>query len=327
MNYPDTRSQDFWSAYWRTGSGSSCFDDRATELSLHQVWKTLVDKLSPGARVLDMATGNGAVARLCAEHARERGIRLVIDAVDAAEIDPPSCISDPEQLFRRVRFQGGVKLEKLPFDNASFLGIVSQFGFEYADEEAAIQEAARVLAPGGHLCLIIHAKMGTVTRDIGHRVARLHSVLAENGPVSLILALARAAETGDMKTLERKTRHLRQAKKLVKKLAQDPPINDSALFYSSEFLQLWSQRQRYRPADLRLSLEDGWNNVIGVTRRQEQMLAAARSCEDIGRISDRFTRAGLILRAIRPICQSDGNTQIAWQMDVRKPRGNQGLDG
>ena len=319
MNCVDVQPQDAWSAFWRTGSGASCFDDCGMDLSLHQVWRELVDKLSPDARVLDLATGNGAVARLCAKRAQERGIRLDIDAVDAARIDPPSYTSDPERLFRRVRFQGGVKLEKLPFGDERFLGIVSQFGFEYAEERAAIQETARVLAPGGHLRLIIHAKRGVVTRDIRYRVARLHSILEENGPVSLVLALAKAAESGDIETLKRRTPYLRKAKKLVKKLAQDPPNNDSALFYSTEFLRLWSQRQRYRPIDLRLSLEDGWKNVVGVTRRQEQMLLAARSCKDIGRISDRFSKAGLVLGAIRPVYQSDGNTQIAWRMDVSKP--------
>lgn len=320
MNYVDAQSQDAWSAFWRAGSGASCFDDCGLDLSLHQVWNELVDKLSPDARVLDLATGNGAVAMLCAKRAQERGIPLVIDAVDAARIDPPSYISDPEHLFQRVRFQGGVKLEKLPFGDETFLGMVSQFGFEYADEKAAIQEAARVLAPGGHLRFIIHAKRGVVSRDIRHRVARLHSVLEENGPVSLVLALARAAESGDIETLKRKTPHLRKAKKLVKKLAENPPNDDSALFYSTEFLQLWSQRQRYRPIDLRVSLEDGWKNIVGVTQRQKQMLLAARSCKNIGRISDRFTKAGLVLEAIRPVCQSNGNTQIAWQMDMSKPK-------
>ena len=322
MNYVDAQSQDAWSAFWRTGSGASCFDDCGMDLNLHQIWSELVDKLSPDARVLDLATGNGAVAMLCAKRARERDIRLVIDAVDAARIDPPSHISDPEHLFRQVRLQGGIKLEKLPFDDERFLGIVSQFGFEYADEKPAMQEAARVLAPGGHLRLIIHAKRGVVSRDIRHRVARLHSVLEENGPVSLVLALAKAAESGDMETLKRITPHLRKAKKLVKKLAENPPNDDSALFYSTEFLQLWSQRQRYRPIDLRVSLEDGWKNVVGMTQRQQQMLLAARSCEDIGRISDHFAKAGLVLGAIRPVCQSNGNTPIAWQLDMSKPEGS-----
>jgi hypothetical protein len=78
------------------------------------------------------------VAQNCVARARARQIRLYIDAIDAAEINPPSCVEDPDNLFRHVRFQGGVSLEDLSFGDGDFSGVVSQFGFEYAQEEQAV---------------------------------------------------------------------------------------------------------------------------------------------------------------------------------------------
>jgi hypothetical protein len=196
---------------------------------------------------------------------------------------------------------------------------VSQFGFEYAGEEAASSEAARVLAPSGRLRLVLHAQDGAVTRDIGSRLERLRCVLAENGPVELVLSLARAAEAKDLATLGSKAAHLPAAVDLIRRLAQRPPPEDSALFYAGALLQLWTQRERYWPADLRRSVEEGWANAHGVALRQEQMLRVARSTEDIARIADRLAAGGLSVEAPRVIRDERRRVQIAWLLDARKP--------
>lgn len=135
MNGETVQPKNPWTDYWRTGSGVSCFNDTEAELYLTRIWSEHVDALSNYARILDLATGNGTVARNCAARARARHIRLYIDAVDVAEIDPPNCVPDPEHLFRHIHFQGGIHLEDLPFADGDFSGVVSQFGFEYAQEE------------------------------------------------------------------------------------------------------------------------------------------------------------------------------------------------
>jgi SAM-dependent methyltransferase len=319
MAVDSSQAMSAWTAFWRTGSGASCFEGSETELRLTRVWNEFVDGCADGARILDLATGNGTAARCCAARARERKIRLHIDAVDAAEIDPPKYAADPEQYFRDVCFRGGVRLEALPFPDGTFDGIVSQFGFEYADEVRAAGEAVRNLAQGGRLRLIMHARDGAVSRDIGLRVERLRSVLAERGPVALVLALARAAERGDVATLNKQGVYLAEAAEQVRELAIRPPPDDAALFYSREFLKLWTQRDRYWPSDLRRSLEDGWNNAKGVAIRQEQMLRAARSGEDMERLGARFAAADLILDGVRPVRDERRCVQVAWMMDAHKP--------
>lgn len=319
MNAETTPSIDSWTAYWRTGRGASCFDGCDTEVDLTRLWDELVDALADGARLLDLATGNGTVVRSCTARAQARAIRLAIDAVDAADIDPQRDVVNAANLFAGVRFRGRTRIEALPFADASFDAVVSQFGFEYADEEAAAAEAARVLAAGGRLRFIMHARYGAVARAIGLRVERLRSVLADDGPVALVLALARAAESGDVATLNRRSQDLPAAILRARRLAAQPVPDDAALFYSSEFLQLWERRARYWPAALRQSLEEGWINVNGVATRQAELLRVAASADDIARIGARLAAAGLHIDAIREISDERRHVQAAWLLDARRP--------
>ena len=151
MSYKDLDAIAPWTACWQFESGKGRSDRPPLDLLIEPVWYEFVDLLPERARILDLATGNGTVALSCAHRARERRIALEIDAVDAADISPPDQVADAEGHFPPIRFKGGVWLEDLPFGDDSFAAVISQFGFEYADEARAIAEVSRVLAPGGGL--------------------------------------------------------------------------------------------------------------------------------------------------------------------------------
>ena len=289
------------------------------ELQLTRIWDSFIDPLQQDSRILDLATGNGTVARICAARARHKNIRICIDAVDAAAIDPPRYTPDPEGLFQDIRFYAGVQLESLPFEDEVFDGIVSQFGFEYAGDPRATSETVRVLAPRGRIRLVVHSRGGAVSRDIGRRLQRLRIVLADNGILSLILRLARAAEIGDGETLRCESTNLSPAMEQVHQLSVQVPPDDSALFYAREFLQVWHLKERYRPSELRRSLELGWQNARGVAMRQEQMLKVARSREEMHSFQDQFTTAGLEGAQFTEIKDHRKGYQIAWLLDARKP--------
>ena len=247
-----------WTACWQLESAAGGSKRPELDLHIEPVWHEFMDTLTEGTRILDLATGNGTVALSCAERARERGIRIHIDAVDAARINPPRQVPDPEGHLPRVRFQGGIWLEDMPFEDDNFDGVISQFGFEYADEGQAVSEVSRVLSPGGRLRLVIHALGGSVWKDIDVRHKRLNGVLAENGVVTLILALVRAQKNQDVTTFKSKLKHLAEAANNAQKLADQPISDDSALFFSREFLFVWSNRKQYRLDDLLSSLPPAW---------------------------------------------------------------------
>jgi ubiquinone/menaquinone biosynthesis C-methylase UbiE len=307
-----------WTTYWRTGQAASCFSGDAAEVQFAEIWRDFVAGFSSGARLVDLAAGNGAAVLLCASHARELGLDLHFHAVDAAEIDPAGA-SARAPMLSSVAFQGSVRLERLPFPDASFDGALSQFGFEYADEAKAVREVARVLAPGGRLRLVMHAENGAVEQDIRRRLERLDRAMQEGGAMGLVRALARAADMQDGDTLQRRSPQLPKAAAMLQQMAAGAPADDAAVFYSKAFLSDWAQRERYRPADLRRAVEDGWKNAAGVALRQRQMLKAARSREDLVRLCERFRHSGL--QAAPPVGVTDQRQiQIAWLVDAMKPQ-------
>lgn len=318
MNGERAQSIDSWTEYWKSGRGASCFQGSDAEVRLNRLWEELVDDLADGARVLDLATGNGTVAACCAARGRACGIALKVDGVDAAAIDPPKYVTDPGGVLRAVRFHRNVRLEALPFEDAAFDAIVSQFGFEYASEEPAAAEVARCLAPGGRLRFVLHARDGGVARDTALRLERLQGVLADDGALALVLALGRAAAAGDRAALVAKSAKLPAAVEYVRGLAANPPRDDAALFYANEFLRLWSRRNRYRVSDLLRSAEDGWAMARGVVSRQEEMLRAARSAPDMAQLRARFTGLGLEIDEPRELTDARG-VWIAWLLDASKP--------
>lgn len=141
-----------WSAYWSSGRLHSCAEGVADNYqgAIGAFWEVIAARISRGARMLDLATGNGPLPLLF--WGLKEG-EIDIDAVDMADVAPAWCLPD---VHRRVRFHSGVAMESLPFDRGSFDVVVSQYGLEYADRNAAISECARVAAPDALIALVLH---------------------------------------------------------------------------------------------------------------------------------------------------------------------------
>ncbi len=98
--------------------------------------------------VLDVGCGTGYLLRLLAGQCPRATEMAGIDAA-------PSMIKAAEQAAddRRLRFTVGVA-ERLPYPDDSFDLVVSTTSFDHwANQQAGLNECARVLAPGGNLVL------------------------------------------------------------------------------------------------------------------------------------------------------------------------------
>jgi len=83
--------------------------------------------------------------------------------------------------------RGGVAMEDLPFDDATFAAVVSQFGFEYGDMARIAAEIARVLAPGGVVGLMVHRGDGPILEHNRARRAAIDWVLGEQKLADAVL--------------------------------------------------------------------------------------------------------------------------------------------
>ena len=153
----DQSRTDAWSHYWSLGHTTSLPDLFPANYSggISAFWNDAFASLKDDSRVLDICTGNGAIALLAWDFAQSKGIRCDIHAIDAARITP-SISERSNTAPAPVIFHSRVPVEGTPFSNRSFDLIVGQFALEYCNAVESIRELARIIKPDGALVLMLH---------------------------------------------------------------------------------------------------------------------------------------------------------------------------
>ena len=103
-------SVEHWEAYYRGGAISTCpigLDANYT-LDIRDAWVEFFAYFPSGARILDVGTGNGAVALIARDAATAAGTQLEIHGSDLALIDPPRQVRGGETMFGGITFHPGV---------------------------------------------------------------------------------------------------------------------------------------------------------------------------------------------------------------------------
>jgi arsenite methyltransferase len=122
-----------------------------------------------GQRVLDVACGNGATARLLA---RELECQVVGVDLGARAIEQSADAARAADLAARVSFVLG-DAEELPFADAGFDVAISECSLcTFPDKRRAIAEMTRVVRPGGSIAI------ADVTADLDALPAQLRSAAA-----------------------------------------------------------------------------------------------------------------------------------------------------
>lgn len=163
------------------GASRGCLPNLGESLEpvLDAVWHEAVRSLPSGARVLDLATGDGVVLTRILR--RRRDLKLI--GVDSAPTLPkPS---------KGVTLREAVAMEKLPFPDRHFHLVTSQFGFEYGDTRKIAWEAARILVPGGAYRFVVHHAGGPIVAHNRRRLSGLAWV-SDRGLFAKAKALAAA---------------------------------------------------------------------------------------------------------------------------------------
>ncbi len=146
---------DFWQQGFITTFGPSMPDNY--QGAVKEFWRAQFSTLPKGARILDIACGNGAVALLAADISKETGKDFQITGCDLANINDKVHGSDElKELRETITFHSKVANEKMPFKAGSFDLVVSHYGVEYGDLPHSIAEIRRVLVPGGTLVALAH---------------------------------------------------------------------------------------------------------------------------------------------------------------------------
>lgn len=314
-----------WTNYWATGALHSCLGSFEGNYAgeVPEAWRGALAALPPGATVLDLCTGNGALPALFLAEPAGAGIAR-IHAVDLAQIRPEWVQQlDPAQRDR-VAFQGGIMAESLPFEDASFDLVCSQFGIEYTDLPRSLAEIARVLKPGGQLALVVHDTDSLICRNA--REERTHLAwMAEHNPIERAAALCRfVARAG--------TPEGRQA------LAADPAAEQARLRLNEVMAAMTLRAQEHvvpdvlvqsqrtifeaiqaamRSGDAEVGLQGlAWlrNQLVESDLRLAELLGCAL---DESKLDGLLAGTGLVEVARRPLAFPGGD-RLGWWLQARK---------
>jgi len=202
---PDSR-RDAWSRYWARGASHSCVGTYGDLYggAIAAFWGPVFAALPPVARVLDVATGNGALPRMLLACRPDSGLRC--DAVDIALVQPKWLAGLPATDRARVSVRGGVDALALPFDDGVFDLVVSQYGIEYAPLDRAIAEVLRVRSPRGAVAMVLHHAQGQPAKVAALELDHLAWLQGEGGLLDATAAMfepmARAATPQGRATLQ-----------------------------------------------------------------------------------------------------------------------------
>jgi ubiquinone/menaquinone biosynthesis C-methylase UbiE len=108
--------------------------------------------LSLGMQVLDVPTGSGVVARQLLRLVGEKGKVVGVDG--AAMIEQARLAAQSLGVGRRIEWKVG-RAEKLPFAEESFDLVTCVLSFNLVQRDQFLEEALRVLKPGGRLLLAL----------------------------------------------------------------------------------------------------------------------------------------------------------------------------
>jgi len=154
-----------WTAFWQEGQTQCVSAAPEIGQELRQHWTAFSATLAPGARVLDLGCGAGAVTRALTAVRRD----VHVTGVDFATL--------PFAINRHFDLLSDTAMESMPFADGSFAAAVSQFGYEYSQTEQAARETARVLAPGAHISFIAHHAGSAILAENRERLAALRALL------------------------------------------------------------------------------------------------------------------------------------------------------
>lgn len=322
-------AQERWNRYWEHGFLTSCTGAFSGnyEGTLKSVWERFIAECRPGSRVLDICTGNGAIAMIANEISRDRSLDLEIHAIDSAVIRPLATVRQDRDLLEGIHFHSETAAESTPFPAGHFDGVTGQYAFEYTDEAGCIAELARITAPGGRLQFVIHHS-GSVVIETSREELRNGALILQETRI-FDLAGSLMERVGATRTPEER-----------RALAADPDAESerAALNRGADRLSRAAQSSPH-PELIHLALDRisgaykalgqgaaqalerlaaGRREIEANLARLEDLMAAARSPEDLDRIAGSLASAGFEVGEPQEL-RHDGGPLMGWLLQARLP--------
>lgn len=287
-----------WDAFWRrTDQAAAHRAGGPQDEVLARFWTAFFTAAFGGrsaARCIDLASGNGAVLH----HARAAG------AAPAALVGVDHSVAALADLERRIPGACGVAAHaaRTPFPPATFAIVSSQFGVEYAGPDA-LEEAARLVAPGGVLGAVLHLKEGVIYRECLVNAQAMEQLRAFGLLTAGREAFAAAAsgEAGRIQPAEAALRRSFEAMEALLREAGSGVAGGAILALCRDLDHMYMRRHAFDLREVLNWLGDMERETRAYASRMDSMLAVALDAKALDEAVTRITRQGLTVRLREPM--------------------------
>jgi len=305
---------DSWDTYWHgtgdVGAYSSGGVSHPVILTFWDDFFRMVIQEYGAAKVIDIASGNGAVIeRALAVVADERPDFTCVDVSDAA-------ITNIRKRFPQVR---GLVADacSIPLDSGSFDIATSQFGVEYAGLQA-IDEVARLVAPGGRLALLLHSEVGSIHQECAaslEAIVRLQDSKFIPYAVQMLGAGFDAIRGADRAPYEAAAKQLDPAVRALEAIVSqygEHVAGDTIARLYSDVGRIHSEIQHYEPAEVLEWLNRMDGELEAYAGRMSSMCESAIDSTTFEAICGGLRRQGFATERAEPLLAPDHDLPLAW---------------
>jgi len=303
-NIQDTLSVDgdrtawAWSKFWRDDNLSACTpDDDTTDSLLQEEWRSFFGSLNEKASILDLGTGNGALAVMAVSVETGNSRSFDVHGCDLAAIEPGLYLQSHAEHLARIQFHAETAMEKLPFGDETYDAVCGQYALEYSDVSESVPELMRVLRSGGPLKFLLHDAAGAL-----HQRNQLQWQQAQTLLQSELFARTRKMLTAVVggesaiqpETLEDGMRAIADLKDIMDRLAKEFTDYTDRVLPERVFAaisHLAPLRHRHDMPQLLSLVDDIEQRLHAQSARLRAMLDAALDVDSLQRLSALFISA------------------------------------
>ncbi len=303
-----------WDTYWHgTGDIGAYSSGGVNHPAILTFWDEFFQGVEQGytkPKIIDIASGNGAVVeRALATFGDELPDFTCLDVSDAA-------ITNIRERFPQVK---GLVTDArcIPLDSGSFDIATSQFGVEYAGLEA-INEAARLLANGGRLALLLHSQAGSIHRECMESLdatVRLQESRFIPYAIEMFDAGFKAVRGADRAPYDAAGKQFAPAigalEAIMEQYGQHVAGDTIARLYN-DVGQIHQEIQHYEPAEVLdwLSRMDG--ELDAYAGRMSSMSDSAIGSDTFEQICDGLRSRDYTIERAEPLMAPDQDLPLAW---------------
>jgi ubiquinone/menaquinone biosynthesis C-methylase UbiE len=322
MNEPNNaQPANSWNAFWQGATDARAYTPTEIRHSAFPTfWSTALGEFvvaRPDARILDIGTGSGAVIEY-------------FSRIPDAKLENMSCVDISTAAVDAVRKRfpdiAGMATDAsaIPLESAHYDLITSQFGIEYAGPKA-IEEALRLLAPGGSLLFLMHIRPGEFYRECTAAIDALQRA-QQTGFVEFALNFFEkgfaAVRGGDRTPYESAARKLNPAIAELESILSEhgEHVAGDMIAYLHSTVQSIHQRIQYYDPDEALNWLRSMDTELGLHKeRMESMRDASMDEAAFKSLCSDLHGQGLIVENASPLVMKGEELPVAWVLQATRP--------